>query len=117
MAWHLDILLGFVISLSFLFGGVLYIWSGNELDNLFEKLKKTEHVKILLVSAVLLGIIFAIILKTNWKDLTSLILFILILTMSSISFVGEDKKTTIKYSSASMLLFFVSFLLVYLLRI
>lgn len=118
MVWYFDIILGVMISLAFLFGGILYIWSREEIDVLFGKIKTFKAAKtVLLVSALLLGIIFSLVLKTSWKEIASLLLFIFILVSSSIVYVGDDKGTVVKYAAASMALFFISFLVTYVIKI
>jgi len=114
MVW-LDILLGASVSLGFLLGGLLYWWSREELDVLFKPSKITKSV--LLFSALLLGIIFPFILAVAWKEIASLILFVLILTLSSILYVGDDKKTVVKYATTSAILFFVFLVIVYIFTI
>lgn len=111
MVW-LDILLGVSISLGFLLGGLLYWWSHEELDVLFKSSKIAKS--ILLFSALLLGIVFPLILTFAWKEIASLILFILILTLSSILYVGDNKKAVVKYAIISTILFFVFFIIVYI---
>lgn len=118
MAWYLDIILGFAVSTAFFLGGILYTWSRDEVDNLFKGLEKYKHKeKILVISAILSGILFAVLFGTAWKEIASLLMFILMLTLGSISLAGNTKIVALEYSAASMLLFFVGFLATYLLRI
>ena len=114
MVW-LDIALGAIVSLAFILAGVLYLWSKEEVDNLFSRLRVNKFIS--WITAVIAGVILAFAVTTSWKDMFSLCLFFFILVLGSIAFARTDKKFVIKYSIISAVLFFISFAAIYALRI
>lgn len=111
---YLNLISGAAMSLSFIFGGILYIWARDEIEDFFEFLTFKNNKLISFVLAILSGAIFVIILKTNFKEVASLILFIVLFILSSIIYKNDTKQETINNSILSAILFFISFTLIFL---
>ncbi len=106
-----DLLLGFVVSLSFLSGGLLYILAKEEID----LLKSISFEKYMYILAVPFGVILAIAIQTQLKTFVSLIIFLTSLAGESLAHRNKDIKHVLLHSSKHTTAFLIFFVVFYIL--
>lgn len=111
-----DILIAVIVSASFAFGQLLYLWTQEEIDwlkNRFksEKLSKAEHFA--LVPVGLLGIVQGVATKSQYFEIISLSLLIIGLLFGSLVIAEKDKKLAFKHTAETTITFLVFFAVIY----
>ncbi|MEM2873862.1 MAG: hypothetical protein QW063_00180 [Candidatus Nanoarchaeia archaeon] len=97
-------------------GTLLYFYTYEEIDSIRAKLKLKLPKWLVIMVVGVLGAIHAVTIETQYTESLSLILFAFVILLGLFGIAEKDKKATLKRIITAIIIFLVTFALVYWLK-